>query len=68
MAKRPSSPPFHGFDTATFLPGELEIETRGTGDEEYVVKVRRKRPRGRPRLGCGVEYSSDVTSLNILTK
>ena len=68
MDERPPSPPFHGFDTDTFIPGRMEIETKGTGDEEHVVKVRRKRSRGRPKLGCGVEYSSNVNSLNILPK
>ena len=34
MGERPPSPDFHGFESDTFIPGRLEIETRGTGDEE----------------------------------
>lgn len=68
MNERPPSPNFHGFDSDTFIPGRLKIETRGTGDEEQVVKVWRKRSRGRPRLGCGVEDRSTVSKMNILPK
>ena len=66
MGERPPSPDFHGFESDTFIPGRLEIETRGTGDEEKVVKVWRKRKRGNQRLGCGVEDRSTITKMNIL--
>ena len=66
MGERPPSPDFHGFESDTFIPGRLEIETRGTGDEEKVVKVWRKRKRGNQRLGCGVEDRSTISKMNIL--
>ena len=61
----PPSPDFHGFDQDTFIPGQLVIETEGDGDAEQVVKVWRKKARGRP---MGAKTKSDVNQSNLLEK
>ena len=64
------SPDFHGFgpDT-TDLPSKLVIYTEGVGDEEYVVRVTRKREKGRPRTGNIMQLEEiDVNPSNIIGK
>ena len=65
----PPSPDFHGFGPDTVLPAKLVIETEGDGDEEYVVRVSRKRGKGRPRRGDIMQLDeSDVNASNIVDK
>ena len=65
----PPSPDFHGFGPDIVLPAQLVIETEGEGDDEYVVRVSRKRGKGRPRRGDTRQLDeSDVTPANIIEK
>ena len=64
----PPSPDFHGFGPETVLPKQLLIDTEGEGDKEYVVRVSRKRGKGRPRKGEEKLNESDVTTTNIIEK
>ena len=50
-----------------FLPAAQARTKRGTGDEEQVVKVWRKRKRGNSRLGWVVEDRSTISKMNLLS-
>ena len=62
----PPSPNFYGFGPETVLPSPLVIETEGVGDEEMVIKVSRKRGKGRPRKGHEPVHGSSVNPANIV--
>ena len=67
--KLPPSPDFHGFGPDTDLPSKLVIYTAGVEDEEYVVRVTRKREKGRPRTGNIMLLEEiDVNPSNIIGK